>query len=130
MWHNSPGKMGGETILVVEDDQDVSIVLSTILETAGYRVVTARDGDGAIRQARAEGPSLITLDMGMPGISGATVLEALRREPRTLRTPVVVITGSGIAESGFLLAQGAQAYLQKPFEPTELIQVVRELIGR
>jgi len=122
--------MGGKTILVVEDDQDVSIVLSTILETAGYRVVTARDGDGAMRTARAEAPALITLDMGMPGLSGATVLEELRREPRTLRTPVVVITGSGIADSTLMLAQGAQAYLLKPFEPRELIDVVAELIGR
>ena len=121
--------MGGETILVVEDDQDVSIVLSTILETAGYRVVTARDGDGAIKMARAEAPALITLDMGMPGIGGATVLEQLRREPRTLRTPVVVITGSAIAESGLLLAQGAQAYVQKPFEPDEIVRAIRELLG-
>ena len=57
-------------------------------------------------------------------------LEELRREPRTLRTPVVVITGSGIADSALMLAQGAQAFLQKPFEPNELIEIVSKLVGR
>ena len=115
-------------ILVIEDDHDVALVISAVLETEGYQVVTARDADSAFRVAHRERPDLITLDIGMPGGGGGVVLDQLRADPATMTTPVVVITGSGLIDQRLLMQQGAQAYLQKPFEPSELLAQVDELL--
>jgi DNA-binding response OmpR family regulator len=113
-------------ILVIEDDHDVSILISTVLEAAGYQIVTARDADTAFRVAHRERPDLITLDMGMPGGGGGLVLDQLRADPVTMTVPVVVVTGSDLIDKELLLEQGAQGYVQKPFEPADLLARVRE----
>jgi CheY-like chemotaxis protein len=117
-------------ILVIEDDQDVSIVISTILEAAGHQVTTARDADTAFDAARRERPDLITLDLGMPGGGGGLVLDQLRADPATMTTPVIVITGSGIMDEQLVRHRGAQAFIQKPFEPSNLLRAISELTKR
>ncbi len=116
-------------ILVIEDDQDVAMVIATIVRAAGYEVVTAPDAVLALSVARQEKPDLITLDIGMPGGGGAVVLERIRSNTFTSLIPVIVITGSGLVERQEMLDQGAQGYIQKPFEPDELIRAIRGLIG-
>ncbi len=120
--------MRNRRILIIEDDHDVALVISAVLEAEGYQVVTARDADNAFTVAHRERPDLITLDIGMPGGGGGLVLDQLRADPATMTTPVVVITGSGLIDQQLLIQQGAQAYLQKPFEPTDLLAQVRELL--
>jgi len=116
-------------ILVVEDDEDVAMLVATVIRKAGYDVVTAQDCIAALSVAQQDTPDLITLDIGVPGGGGVGFLESLRGDTLTSRVPVIVITGSGLIERDEVIAQGAQAYLHKPFETAELIDAVRGLIG-
>lgn len=116
-------------ILVIEDDPDVAMVIGTVVRMAGYEAVTAHDALTAMSVARQNKPDLITLDVGMPGGGGDVVLERIRTNSATSLTPVIIITGSGLIEREELFSRGAQAYLQKPFEPEELLRAIRGLIG-
>jgi len=80
-------------ILVVDDEPDMVIFLSTFLADEGFEVATAYDGKEALALARSEKPDLITLDITMPGMSGVEVLTELRRDPELKEIPVIIITG-------------------------------------
>ena len=114
----------GPTILVVEDDDDCRAVLQDLLELNGYQVRTCPDARRALDAARAERPALMLVDYMMPDRSGAWVVRTLREEG--IEVPVVVTTGStqGRAEAEAL---GLRS-LEKPFDVTRLLQLVRSLV--
>jgi CheY-like chemotaxis protein/phosphoribosyl 1,2-cyclic phosphodiesterase len=122
-----------ETILVADDDPTIVKLLTVSLEADGFRVLTASDGEAALRMARAERPALLLLDWQMPGSSGVEVTRALRSDTdRKLREmPVVLITAQSGAEhtaEGF--AAGVTDYLTKPFRPAHVRTRIRAWLLR
>ena len=122
-----------ETILVADDDTTVRRLLVSTLEKDGYRVLTASDGESALRAAREEPPALILLDWEMPGATGVEVTRALRSESNAaLRdVPVVLITAqSGPENTAIGFAAGVTDYLTKPFRPAHVRTRVRAWLSR
>jgi CheY-like chemotaxis protein len=114
-------------ILVVDDDPMVLKVVSRMLSSE-YRVLTAGDGQDAIRLIQARAPNLVLLDLRMPGIDGFDVLRAVAQEAPKVR--VVILSGVSEVET-FTAAidEGAQAYLTKPFSQEDLRNVVKHMIS-
>jgi CheY-like chemotaxis protein len=100
-------------ILLVEDSRFLRKATERILLKAGYNVVTAGDGEEALRLAFAARPDLILLDMLLPKLSGPEVLRALRKNPITQKTPIIVMSGLSQSNEAKLKKEGADAYLQK-----------------
>jgi DNA-binding response OmpR family regulator len=118
-------------ILIADDDEDIVALVKIRLERAGFRVVTARNGEEALEQARREAPSLAVLDAMMPRLDGYAVLKALREDPVLAATPVVMLSARVHADDiGRGLEAGADEYLAKPFRSERLLEVVHELLGR
>jgi DNA-binding response OmpR family regulator len=120
-------------VLIADDDPDVLRLLTTTLRPEGLRLLTAGDGEEALRLARAERPALILLDWQMPGRDGLEVTRALREDadPALREVPVVLITAQTGAENtaaGF--AAGVTDYLAKPFTPTNVRARVRTWLLR
>lgn len=89
---------GGKRILIVEDDRFLRRACQTRLEQQGYTIVTAQDGEEALRAVRAEAPDLILLDLLMPKLNGLDVLRILRAEEGTRSIPVLVLSNSSRQE--------------------------------
>ena len=110
-----------KTVLVADDEQDIVEIVRFRLEHDGYRVLTASDGETALKLARDEHPDLCVLDVMMPKLSGLEVLAQLRDDPATASTRVILLTARGQdadVDRGFEL--GANDYVTKPFSPKEL----------
>ena len=119
------------TILVVDDEPRIVQIARDYLERAGFRVVSAGDGQRALSIARAERPSLIVLDLMLPGLDGLDVTRALRRDPLLVDVPIIMLTAR-VEEADKLvgLELGADDYLTKPFSPRELVARVRAVLRR
>ena len=116
-------------ILLVEDDPSLARGLSALLRHAGYSVDIAEDGETALDVALSEPYALITLDIGLPELDGFEVLRRWRA--RKLKTPVLILTArDAIGDRVTGLDLGADDYLLKPFEPSELEARVRALLRR
>src|SRR5215212_6313583 len=123
--------MATRTILVVDDEPGIVAIARDYLDRAGFRVLTAGDGAAALRLARAERPSLLVLDLMLPGIDGLDVTRALRQDPATRALPIIMLTAR-VEETDKLigLELGADDYLTKPFSPRELVARVRAVLRR
>ncbi len=118
---------GAETLLVVEDDPSILLGLKLNLERAGFRVRTARDGPGGLRELAAERPDLLLLDLMIPGIDGLDILRQLRE--RDARLPVIILTALGSEQDKIKgLDLGANDYVTKPFSVAELLARVRAVL--
>jgi two-component system phosphate regulon response regulator PhoB len=121
----------GERVLVVDDEPDIVALVAYHLAKAGYRVTTAGSGTEALDSARRERPSLIVLDLMLPGMSGYEVLEQLRANDATRDVAVLMLTARR-EESDRIqgLSLGADDYLTKPFSPQELVLRVGAILRR
>ena len=121
----------GERVLVVDDEPDIVALVAYHLAKAGYRVATASSGTDALESARRERPSLIVLDLMLPGMSGYEVLEQLRANDATKDVAVLMLTARR-EESDRIqgLSLGADDYLTKPFSPQELVLRVGAILRR
>jgi PAS domain S-box-containing protein len=117
-----------KTVLVVEDEPDISRLIRFQLESHGYRVITAALGDEALAKAKAEQPDLITLDILLPDRDGFDVLRELKTIPRTADIPVLILSIVQDKDSGFRL--GAIDFLIKPIDEHQLVQSVRRILAR
>lgn len=116
-------------ILVVDDESDLLAELAPMLERAGYSVSTASDGAQAIRLMEDLRPDLVVLDVLMPRMDGREVLRQLRKAENW--TPVILLTRVGSpTERALSLQEGADDYLNKPFEPLELIARIQAVLRR
>jgi len=114
--------LGPAPVLVVDDDRGSRDLVSFALRRAGFDVLDAPSGQAALDIVRNEAVALIVLDMGMPGMSGAEVVQALRSQPETATLPVLLMTGSGDENSVIEgLAAGADDFLLKPVRLDELV---------
>jgi len=116
-------------ILVVEDDPSVRGLLDTLLTAEGYDVVTASDGLAGLVRAATSQPALMLLDLMMPDLGGARVLEEIRDDPNLADTPVVVVTGKVDAVPGMRDLLGADNVFIKPFAVAELLDRVKQITG-
>ena len=117
-------------VLVADDDEDILVLIRTVLERAGYEVSAVRDGAEAIAAAQQRRPDLAVLDVAMPELDGLEVLRRLRADASTSDVPVLLLSARVQEDDvarGF--ATGADAYVQKPFSPRELSDRVSELLG-
>ncbi len=114
--------MARKKILVVDDERDLLEIIAFNLRREQYDVLTAEDGETAVQIAQRETPDLVILDLMLPGIGGLEVCRRLRAEPRTARTPIVMLTAKGEEVDAVVgLSQGADDYVRKPFGVKELM---------
>ena len=122
-----------QTILIVEDDGDIAEGLHYNLKREGFRTVIAESGEKGLRLALDEKnlPSLILLDLMLPGISGMDLCRRLRRETLTEKTPIIMLTARAAEGDKILgLEAGADDYIVKPFSIKEVIARVRAVLRR
>src|SRR5512141_163358 len=119
----------GMTLLLADDDTTVVDSLAPFLERAGFDVLLAEDGAAALEKIHSHHPNLIVLDVLMPRMDGREVLRRLRHENDW--TPTILLTQVGeSAERALALEEGADDYLNKPFDPHELLARVRAVLRR
>lgn len=128
----------GKRVLVVDDELDLRTFVATLLETNGYKPAVAVDGVQGLDMARSSKPSLIIMDIMMPRESGITLYRQLRSDPGLKTIPVIVL--SAVSKKTFLHSQKVldeykgekipqpDAYIEKPPEPDELLQTIREVL--
>ena len=120
----------GGPILVVEDNRDNLLVITAILEEAGFAYITAADGPQALARAREATPALILLDMHLPGLGGLETARQIKADPNLRGTPIAALTAMAMrGDREEILAAGLDDYLAKPFEPQELMDLVRRWLG-
>lgn len=118
-----------KTILVVEDSPTDLALLEAALRDHGYTIVSVADGEEAIITATAAPPSLVLLDVVLPKMNGFQVCRKLKTSPATESVPVVLVTSKAQESDRFWgLKQGADAYLTKPYDASELRETVARLI--
>jgi len=118
-------------ILVVDDEEDILNLLDYTLSRAGFDVLTATDGPEAIEMATSKAPSLIVLDIMLPGMDGTDVLKRLKDKDVTRRIPVIMLTAKGDEIDKIVgLELGAEDYVTKPFSPREFILRVKAVLKR
>jgi DNA-binding response OmpR family regulator len=124
------GPVGGTSLLVLVVDDEPAMVgaISALVGRAGHRVVTAYDGNTALRRFEEERPDLVLLDLAMPGLDGVEVCRAIRR---ISQTPIIVLTGESDERAKVeALDTGADDYVVKPFGKQELLARIRAVIRR
>ncbi len=118
-------------ILVVDDETDVIDMLVVNLRGAGFQVSTAEDGAAALAKARNDSPSLIILDLMLPGMSGLEICKVLKGDAATRHIPVIMLTAKGEEVDKVVgLELGADDYVTKPFSPRELILRINRSLRR
>ena len=121
------------SILIVDDEQHIRLLIEQALEELaddGVELFTAADGEEALEVIEAQHPDLVFLDVMMPRRNGFEVCRAVKQELGLTDTHVVLLTAKGQAydrEQG--MAAGADAYLTKPFDPDELLELARGMVG-
>jgi twitching motility two-component system response regulator PilH len=123
----------------VDDDPDVRLFNSTVVEESGYTPVEAANGEEGLKMLKQESPDLVVLDVLMPKQSGIRLYRVLKTEKALKGTPVIIL--SGVAKRTFLRSQKAltefgdqpvpepESYLEKPVEPDELAQEMKKYLG-
>ncbi len=120
--------MNEPTILVVDDEPSISEVVSIYLRRAGYQVVVAHDGQGALEALEREPPDLIVLDLMLPKMDGLEITRRLRAEGDT---PIIMLTARREEADRIAgLEMGADDYVVKPFSPQELVSRVKAVLRR
>jgi len=117
------------TVLLVDDETAITDNLAPFLQRAGFGVVVAGDGDQALARIADTAPDLVVLDVLMPGRDGRSVLRAVRHGGGTV--PIILLTQVGESvERAMALEEGADDYLNKPFDPHELVARIRAVLRR
>ena len=117
-----------KTVLIVEDDRNIADLLRLYLEKGGYTVVIAPDGMRGVEQFRTVHPSLVLLDVMLPGLDGWGVCRAIRAESQT---PIIMLTAKSETEDKVNgLKQGADDYITKPFEMKEVLARIEAVLRR
>jgi DNA-binding response OmpR family regulator len=118
------------TVVIADDDLEILTMVRTLLRRRDVKLLEASDGEEAMRLIRENEPDLVVLDVMMPGMSGWEVCKTIREEPALAQTGVIMLTGIGerLNEMTSPL-YGADAYLDKPFELTDLDDAVTKVLA-
>lgn len=118
-------------ILVVDDEKEIAGILKMRLEASGYGVIVAYDGNAGYAMAKNDSPDLLILDLTLPGMDGYQVCRLLKFDPKYSRTPIIMLTSRSQKEDREWGEKvGADAYFTKPYEAKELLDKIKELLGR
>jgi len=116
-------------ILLVDDDQEIVESMKTVLESRGYRILVARDGNQGLVMAESEEPDLVVLDMMMPKRSGFLVLEKLRRSRPDPMRVIMITANEGSRHKAYAEMLGVDDYIRKPFAMDRLLESVDRLLS-
>lgn len=117
------------TVLVVEDSVTQREMITDLLKGSGLKVSVASDGVEALEEVQARCPDLVVLDIVMPRMNGYEVCRRLKADPKTQSVPIVMCSSKGEEFDRYWgMKQGADAYIAKPFQPTELVGTVKQLL--
>jgi two-component system, OmpR family, phosphate regulon response regulator PhoB len=116
------------SILIVEDHPTMRDAMRLVLEEDGHQVEEASDGEIGIAMVRDRPPDVVLLDLNIPVVSGAEVLETLKADPKTSDVLVVVVTATGEEGRRKALSHGADGYITKPFSPLALLRTVERVL--
>jgi len=120
-----------KNILLIEDDKDISELISYNLKKENFNVITAYDGEEALNLIKDNVIDLIILDLMLPGINGTDLLKYIKRDEKTKNIPVIIETAKGEENDIVLgLELGADDYVTKPFSPKVLVARIKRLIER
>lgn len=124
--------MPKKRILVVDDEPKLVDMLKMRLESEGYGVVTAFDGEEGLTRVKQYAPDLIILDIVMPKMSGDTMAEILKDDDKTRDIPIIFLTclAEGVTERQEACMSGGNCFLAKPFDDAELLLIVEKLIKK
>jgi two-component system phosphate regulon response regulator PhoB len=123
--------MARETILVVEDDENIQQLVGYNLAKAGFHVLYADNGEQALSLIKRERPELIVLDLMLPGLSGFEICKLVRKDPKTKSLPIVMLTAkSEENDMAAGLDLGADDYITKPFSPKILVSRIKAALRR
>jgi DNA-binding response OmpR family regulator len=116
-------------ILIVDDEPDIVELVSYNLKKDGFRVMTASDGEEALKKIRKDKFDLVVLDLMLPGIQGVELCRIIRNDPKTANTPIIMLTAKGEEVDRVIgLESGADDYMTKPFGARELIARIKPSI--
>ncbi len=117
---------GNKTVLVVDDDHDILFAIRAAIESRGYRVITASDGNAGLNVAERERPDMVIVDMMMPKKSGFLVLERLKAKNREWSPKMIMITANeGGRHRAYAEMLGVDEYIRKPFSMDKLLECVK-----
>ena len=117
------------TVVYLEDDAgNIGLIGGILVHRPGVRLVSAPDATRGLELVRKEMPDLVLLDLGLPDHNGSTVLAALKADAATSQIPVVVVSGSAGSREQ-VMAEGAEAFLSKPLEIVEFLEIVDKFAG-
>jgi len=126
-----------KTILVVDDEPDILLFLKTVLEDAGFEVMTAENGKHALERIKEQKPDLISLDLVMPRMRGITLIKYLQQNSEWASIPVIVVTAHArdhLGKEDFLKLKAEKAlhaphaYIEKPIVPSEYTKTIKETL--
>src|SRR6266513_4431933 len=121
----------GKKVLIIEDETDVSDLLSLNLRKAGFRISTAADGASGLQKARDDRPDFIVLDLMLPKMSGLEVCRILKSDTATSHTPILMLTARAEEIDRIVgLELGADDYVTKPFSPREVVLRAQAILRR
>lgn len=125
--------MTGDTILIVDDEPDVRIFLSAILEDHGFRPITAENGEHGMRLARSFRPALICLDVSMPHCTGVKMYRMLKTDAELRSIPVIMVTGVPRQFERFIKTRrtfpAPEGYVPKPFAPHQVLVLIQRILA-
>jgi len=119
--------MSGKKILVVDDDNEIREAVRCVLESRGYSVLTAADGNAGLAAAERDAPHLVIVDMMMPQKSGFLVLEKLKSRGDASPKVIMITANEGGRHRAYAEVLGVDEYLRKPFPMDALLQTVARL---
>jgi DNA-binding response OmpR family regulator len=125
----SGGYNMSKKILIVDDEPDILAVTVTRLETSGYEVLMAKDGEEALKLLKKSKPDLILLDLLLPKMQGDELCKKLKSDVKFKHMPIILFTASIIRVPAKVEEMGADDYILKPFEPEELLFKIKKFIG-
>ncbi len=118
------------TVLLVEDNYDNRAIYTTILEYHGFAVLSAEDGNSGVEMAKQHHPDLIVMDVSIPGMNGWEATRTLKGSPDTAPIPILVLTAHAMsADRDRAFAEGANAYISKPADPTSVVNAVQRMLA-
>jgi twitching motility two-component system response regulator PilH len=119
----------GTRVLIIDDSKTIVTVLKKFLRSAGYQTIEALDAEAGLVQMHAQRPELIFLDIMLPGMNGFAALRAIRRDPQTRDTPVIMMSGNEQAMEQFFGTRiGADDFMKKPFSRHEVFFRIERLL--
>lgn len=130
-FRSAPGEAINATVLIADDEPSMRLLVRATIESDQYQVLEASDGDEAWAMIKEHKPSVVLLDVQMPGRTGLEVLAMIRSEPSLDATRVIMLTAKALkADIELGMTAGADLYLTKPFSPLDLLTRVDEALGR